>query len=217
MTIATPISIPITHLQLAPGSLVTITDVSWEQFEAILVALGEHRRTRIVYVDGTLEIMSPLPAHERPNRIIADLVKVFLDSQERQWEDFGSTTFKRQKKSAGLEPDTCFYIDQNAERVRDCMRMDLEVYPPADLAIEADVTSKTTMEAYQRIGIPEVWIYDSNKLTIHCLEADQYKQVDRSPIFPDLSIATLIPQLLQQALTEGTSQMLRNLRKQMSH
>lgn len=36
--------------------------------------------------------MSPLPAHERTHRIIGDIVKVLLDSQERDGEEFGSTT-----------------------------------------------------------------------------------------------------------------------------
>lgn len=38
--------------------------------------------------------MSPLPAHERPHRIIAYIVTTILDAQDRPWEDFGSTTFK---------------------------------------------------------------------------------------------------------------------------
>lgn len=94
MTIAAPVKIPIKTLQLAPGSMVTITEVSWEQFEAILTELGEARRTRIAYCNGVLEIMSPLPAHKRPHWIIGYIVTTLLDAQERDWEDVGSTTFK---------------------------------------------------------------------------------------------------------------------------
>ena len=39
--------------------------------------------------------------------------------------------------------------------------------PPPDLAIETDVTSKTTLDAYEAIAVPELWIYDSGKLTIY--------------------------------------------------
>ncbi len=136
MTVATPVTIPIKNIQLDPGSAISIHDITWEQFEAILEELGEERRTRIAYSKGTLEIVSPLPAHERPHRIIGYLVTTLLDAQERDWEDFGSTTFRKKAKEAGLEPDTCFYI-QNARQVRDCMRMDLNIYPPPDLAIES--------------------------------------------------------------------------------
>jgi len=210
MTITTPIK----TIALSPGSHLLIPNVTWEQYEELLEELGEERRIpRINYCNGTLELMSPLPAHERPHRIISDIVKLLLDAQGREWEDFGSTTFKKLKQ-AGLEPDTCFYI-QNAERVRDLMRMDMTQDPPPDLAIEADVTSKTTLEAYAALQVPEVWIYDNNKLKIHLLQNGEYQESASSATFPELAIAEMIPQLVQQAFQEGTSKMLRNLRQQM--
>jgi Uma2 family endonuclease len=39
-------------------------DVNWQEFEAILEELGEHRGSRIAYSQGTLEIRMPLPEHE---------------------------------------------------------------------------------------------------------------------------------------------------------
>ena len=215
MTVATPIAIPIKNIQLSPGNMICIHDVTWEQFEAILEELGENRSTRIAYSRGTLEMMSPLPAHERPHRIIGYIVTTLLDAQERDWEDFGSTTFKRQQKAVGLEPNTCFYI-QNAQQVRNCMQMDLDIFPPPDLAIEADITSKTTMEVYEALQVPEVWVYDSGKLTIHILKDGKYIESTISPTFPGLPIAESIPNLVQQAFTDGSSQMLRNLRKQIA-
>ncbi len=54
---------------------------------------------------------------------------------------------------AGLEPDTCFYIDDHPEQVRECMMStDLEMYLPPDLAIEADLTSKTRLDADRALG-----------------------------------------------------------------
>ena len=215
MTVAPSVAIPIKDIQLNPGSAISIHNISWEQFEAILAELGEERRTRIAYSKGTLEIMSPLPAHERPHRIIGYLVTTLLDAQERDWEDFGSTTFRKKAKEAGLEPDTCFYI-QNARQVRDCMRMDLAIYPPPDLAIESDVTSKTTLDAYESLEVPEVWIYTGEKFTINVLIGSEYAESSTSPTFPDLPILELIPRLVQQAFQEGSSKVLRELRKQMN-
>ena len=202
---------PIKTIALSPGSHLLIPNVTWEQYEDLLEELGEERRVpRINYCNGTLELMLPLPAHERPHRIISDVIKLLLDAQGREWEDFGSTTFKKLKQ-AGLEPDTCFYI-QNASRVRDLLRMDMTQDPPPDLAIEADVTSKTTLEAYAALQVPEVWIYDHNKLKIHLLQNGDYQESDVSLTFPEVAIAAMIPQLVQQAFQEGTSKMLRNLR-----
>jgi Uma2 family endonuclease len=216
MTAAIPVTIPIKNIQLNPGSLITIHDVTWEQFEAILAereAAGI--RTRIAYIKGTLEIMSPLPIHERLHRIIGHIVVALLDIQERDWEDFGSTTFRKKAKKAGLEPDTCFYI-QNAEKVRDRKRIDMTVDPPPDLAIEADVTSQTALDIYEVLEVPEVWIYTEEKFTINVLTDGKYVESSTSPTFPNLPILELIPQLVYRAFTEGSSKMLRELRKQMS-
>ena len=209
------VKLPITTIDLSPGSHLLIHHVTWEQYETLLTDLGEERCIpRINYCNGTLELMSPLPAHERPHRIIAYIVTSILDAQDRAWEDFGSTTFK-QPKRAGLEPDTCFYI-QNAERVKGVMRMDMTKAPPPDLAIEADVTSKTTLDAYAMVQVPEVWIYDGDCLTIHLLQSGRYQPSTTSAVFPNLPIPTWIPPLVQQALTTGTSAMLRDLRRQLA-
>ncbi len=131
------VTIPIQAIELTPGSHISIHNLSWQDFETILTNLGEQRNTRVAYYQGTLDIMSPLAIHERPHRIIAYIVTAILDSQGRDWDDFGSTTFKR-PEFAGVEPDTCFYI-QNVNSVQGCTNMNLSIYPPPDLAIEADV------------------------------------------------------------------------------
>ncbi|KAM3089746.1 Uma2 family endonuclease [Phormidesmis sp. 146-35] len=214
--IVTPVTVPIKNIVLEPGSVLTITDITWEKFEAILEELGEKRSARIAYSNGVLEIVAPLPAHERPNRIIGRIVTLLLDARNLEWEDFGSTTFRRKKKQAGLEPDTCFYIGENAKRVRSCMMsMNLDVYPPPDLAIEADVTSKTTLEAYAGIQVPEVWIYNRGKLKINLLNDSEYQESATSLVFPDSPITQLICDRVQQAMQEGTSSMLKQLRQEM--
>jgi len=207
------ITTPIKAIALSAGSRISIPNLTWQDFEQILLDAGERRNTRMTYYKGTLEIMSPLALHERPHRIIADIVKTILEMQERDWEDFGSTTFKR-PDIAGVEPDTCFYI-QNAELVRDCTNMNLAIYPPPDLAIESDVTSKTALNAYESILVPEVWIYSDRRLAIHILQGDHYIETDTSLLFPDLPLIDLIPSLVEQAIKLGTSRMLRSLKIQL--
>jgi Uma2 family endonuclease len=206
------VTVPIQAIKLTPGSQITILNLSWQDFEEILTDLGEKRSSRVTYYQGTLEIMSPLALHERPHRIIADIVKAILEIQGRDWEDFGSTTLKR-PEIAGIEPDTCFYI-QNADQVRGCTNLDLKKYPPPDLAIESDVTSKTTLDAYEAMGIPEVWIYRNKQLKIYLLSNEGYVETSISPIFPDLSVIELIPEMVQKAIDQGTSKMLRELKTQ---
>lgn len=204
------VTIPIPNIKLTPGSEISISEVTWQNFEAILLDLGEKRHSKITYFNNKLEIMSPLALHERPHRIIAYIVMTILEARGRDWEDFGSTTLKL-PEIAGIEPDTCFYID-HASQVRDCTNLNLANYPPPDLAIESDLTSKTRIEAYQAIGVPEVWIYSDRTLTIYVFSPQGYQSTINSPTFPDFPMSEMIPQLVEKAMTEGTSQMLKQLR-----
>lgn len=196
---------PVSLLQLAPGSAVTIPNVSWEEFESILQELGEKRSARVAYSNGTLEIMVPLPEHERPKDLISDIVKTLLKRTGRRYEPFGSTTFKREN-TAGVEPDACFYI-QNYQRMINRRRLEPND-PPPDLAIETDVTSKTTLDAYYAIAVPELWIYDSGKLTIYLLRDGKYVKSITSPSFPNIPLTEIIPAIVERAWQVGSVQAL---------
>ena len=210
--ITSSVTFPIKTINLSPGSHILINNVSWQEYENLLDEFGETRHhPRINYYHGTLELMAPLPAHKRPNRIIAYIVTAILDSQNRDWEDFGSTTFKKSPE-VGLEPDTCFYIE-NAAQVRPNLRINMSIDPPPDLAIESDFTSKTTLKAYAILGVSEVWIYESDQLKIFVLQKKGYSETLNSLIFPDFNLVKIVPILVKQAFQIGTSQMLREFRR----
>ncbi len=205
MIVITPVLKPVSQIELTPGSVVTIPNISWLEFESILQELGEKRRTRIAYSNSTLEIMVPLLDREIPKDLISDIVKKLLKSAGRRYEPFGSTTFKREG-AAGVEPDACFYI-LNYQRMIGRRRL-LPDDPPPDLAIETDVTSKTTIDAYKIIGVPEVWVYDSGRLRIYLLQDGEYVESDISPNFPEIAIAQLIPATVERAWQVGNLQAL---------
>lgn len=115
-------------------------------------------------------------------------------------------------KQAGLEPDTCFYI-KNASVVRSLQRINLESDPPPDLAIESDLTSKTTLDAYEAIAVPELWVFSNSRLKIYVLGKDGYRESNFSPTFPDFHAIDRIPRLVEQAFSQGTRKMLRSLRQ----
>ncbi|MGB7440916.1 MAG: Uma2 family endonuclease [Coleofasciculaceae cyanobacterium] len=208
------VTIPLKSIQLAPGSSVTINDVTWQDFETILTELGEQRQVRLTYFQGNLEMMSPQAAiHERPHRIIADIVKALLEVRGRDWEDFGSTTFKL-PVYVGVETDGFFYI-QNAAQMQIYKQMDVAaIYLPPDLAIESDVTPKKILEVYAAIGVPEVWIYHQQKLEIYTYINGSYQESFLSPAFPDFAVVVLIPILVQEAIEVGTSKMLQKLKSE---
>ncbi|HAA29700.1 MAG TPA: hypothetical protein DCE56_20900 [Cyanobacteria bacterium UBA8553] len=186
-------------------------DISWSEFEAILAELGEHRAARLAYSQLTLEMRMPLPEHEVDKELIGDMVKILLEELEIDCECFGSTTFKRESKKGGIEPDQCFYI-QNHQVMRGKRRVDLTVDPPPDLAIEIDVTSKTQLEAYEILQVPELWRYETNQLQINVLQEGKYVASSSSPIFSGLPIIELIIEFVVQSVTLGRSPTLRSFR-----
>ncbi|HEY9710789.1 MAG TPA: Uma2 family endonuclease, partial [Oculatellaceae cyanobacterium] len=148
------------------GQQLLLKDISWQQFETILDELGESRAARLSYSNGFLEIMVPLPEHEKAKEIIGDLVKILLEERQVDFEPLGSTTFKNEQMTQSVEPDACFYI-QNHQAVIGRNRIDLTVDPPPDLAIEIDITSRTHPSIYQSLKVPELWRFEKGKLQIN--------------------------------------------------
>ncbi|MGI0485003.1 Uma2 family endonuclease [Pantanalinema rosaneae CENA516] len=206
------VTLQLRQLRVPPGHRLILEEVNWQEFEAILAELGDHRATRIAYSQGMLELRMPLPEHEVDKEIIGDMVKILLEELERDCECFGSTTFKRQDMASGIEPDQCFYI-QNHLAMRGKRRLDLSLDPPPDLAIEVDVTSKTQIEAYEALQVPELWRYAEHRFQIYLLHDGKYVESFTSPIFPDVPVVELISEFVAQSSIEGRSPTLRTFRQ----
>lgn len=202
------VTLQLKQLSVPQGQRVQFFDVSWEDFEAILEELGEHRAARVAYFQGTLEIRKPLPEHERAKVVIGDLLKILLYELGMDWESFGSSTFKKQQMRTGIEPDNCFYI-QNHQVMVGKRRLDLTIDPPPDLAIEVDVTSKTQLSAYEALRVPELWLYEKGKLQIYLLQNGEYVESQTSLNFLNFPVIESISQFVEMSFTAGTSVALR--------
>ncbi len=193
------------QLKIKPGQQLLLEDVTWQQFENILLDLGEHRSARVSYSHGYLEIMVPLPEHEKAKEIIGDTIKILLDRLNIDYDSLGSTTLRSERMTQGVEPDACFYI-QNQVLVLGKSRLDMNIDPPPDLAVEIDLTSRTPLENYRLLAVPELWRYSKQGLQIEVLQDDKYVRSDSSPTFPDLPIVDLINRSVQQSQVVGSSQ-----------
>jgi len=199
------------QLKIQPGQQLLLEDVSWQQLESILAELGESRAARLSYSNGLLEIMVPLPEHEKAKEIIGDMVKILLEERQIAFEPLGSTTLKNERMTQAVEPDACFYI-QNQAAVIGKNRLDMSVDPPPDLAIEIDLTSRTQLENYQILGVPELWRYARRGLQINVLQAGRYVESDLSPTFPGIPIVELVNRYVQQSQISGRTQAIQAFR-----
>jgi Uma2 family endonuclease len=199
------------RLEVPPGQRLLLRDVTWQEFETILEELGDRRGSRLAYDNGTLEMMMPLPEHEDDKEIIGDLIKALLEELDIEFRSLGSTTFKQQQ-SQGLEPDQCFYI-QNEAAIRGKKRIDLTVDPPPDLAIEIDITSRTHPSIYAALAVPELWQFDQNSLQIKILQEGSYVSVAESPNFRGFALVEVLPQYLAESKTVGRNKVLKAFRR----
>ncbi len=158
----------------------TITDVSWQAYEAFLADLGDDfPGLRVHYLEGTLEITMPGRKHEVSKDNIGGLLRTYFEETRTRFYGLGSTTFKREAKRRGAEPDVSFCVETDKE------------FP--DIAIEVVQTSGgiNKLEVYQGLEVPEVWFWQKGKFLLYHLRQDGYEPIDRSEFLPNLDLALL--------------------------
>lgn len=197
--------IGINRIHIFPGHSVLLSNVTWHEFEEILIDLGEHRASLLAFDQGNLEIMVPLPEHEYLKSALGDLIKVLARELGIEYECFGSTTWRRKDGMAGAEPDECFYI-QNLDAIKGKLDINLNTDPPPDLVLEIDVTSKSLdrLPIYARLGVPEIWRYEAGELKIYHLVDGEYFAASTSLAFGNFPVWE-IPAFVRRNLVTGRS------------
>jgi Uma2 family endonuclease len=196
----------------APEQRVVMTGVSWATYERLLADLKDSSSPRLTFDKGVLEVMSPSAEHEESNRTIALLVEVLAEESGIDVRSLGSTTFRREDLEQGFEPDSCFYV-QNEARVRGRREIDLTVDPPPDLVVEVDITSPSLpkLPLYARVGVPEVWRYDGERVAIYRPGGD-YEAAEESAVLPGVTSRDLT-RLLEESGTQRRTLWLKGVRE----
>ena len=155
--------------------------------------------------------MSPLPEHEKVKKQIADMFAFLAVELDVPMCRLGSTTFRREDLAKGLEPDECYYI-QNEPAVRGKRTIDLPDDPPPDLVVEVELTSWSIdrMAIYASLGVPEVWRWRADRLAFLHLVDGQYRPAAMSLAFPWLASADV--QRFVRVDTENETALLRSWR-----
>jgi Uma2 family endonuclease len=189
----TSIAISLDRLQLSPGSVVTIEDISWGQYEQFLTLIGDNRSYRLTYARGVLEIAMPSEVIEMIIRLMDWIVSTLCEELELNLKTIGSTTLKSRSLNVSPEPDNGYYI-HNEPRVRN-KAIDLSIDPPPDLVVEINITNTDSnkLAIYERLKVPEFWIYSgrTHELSFYILQGDRYQLVNSSPTFPLIQLTTV--------------------------
>jgi Uma2 family endonuclease len=174
-----------------PEQRLVLENVSWETYEGLLKDSEAYPATRFTYDKGRLEIMVVSSKHERNNRTISSLIEFLADELDFDIIGFGST-IKHKAHERGFEPDSYFYI-QNEARVASKGDLDFTKDLPPDLIIEVDITSPSISRfpIYADFGVGEIWRYEDERVTFFKLEAGEYVEIAESIALPKVTSAAL--------------------------
>ncbi len=158
---------------------ILLEGISWARFQQLSACFQDTRAVRLTYVDGRLEIVSPVGSeHEHRKRSISYLLEAYMEHTGIRFYGRGGFTLKQPERAAG-EPDESYCIGKDK--------------PIPDLVIEVVVASDalSKLPLYQALAIPEVWIWRKDDLHVHCLEGEGYRQSTNSCLLPELDIGLL--------------------------
>ncbi|MEZ2233344.1 Uma2 family endonuclease [Microcoleus sp.] len=175
---------------------------SWEQFEALESLMADSSGLRITYLDGWIEFMTLGEAHETISCILNFLLQLYFCEMGIEYIPVGSATRRNRAKDVSFEPDESYYIGEKKEH--------------PDLAIEVTITSGSTnkLAKYLRLRIPEVWFWENNRLDVYGLREDNYEQVSRSELLPELDLELLVRCVLMPSRIEARTEFLNGIRPQ---
>ncbi|MEA5618737.1 Uma2 family endonuclease [Cronbergia sp. UHCC 0137] len=156
-----------------------ITGVSWESYETLLNNLGDSLQYRVTYLDGIIELVSPSRRHESRKTVTGSLLEIYFLQKRIRYFPLGSTTFRKQARKGGVEPDESYCLGTEKE------------FP--DLVIEVVVTSGgiDKLEVYKRLGVTEVWFLINDLFVVYHLRGESYEVVAKSELLPDLDLTML--------------------------
>jgi Uma2 family endonuclease len=212
---ATGLASPLSQIQLSPGSSMRVA-LTWVEYQTLLQEWGDNRAVRVTYAQGWVEIRMPSKLHELVNRLLERIIVTLTEELGMSVISLGSTRFDRDTLGQGVEPDSCFYI-QNAERID--IEAPLPMDLPPDLVVEVDISSssKSRLEIYSIMGVPEIWRYNLQGFVILQLQAGDYRVCDRSLTFPQISTDFLQSLVERGKQANNQNVVIRELRRSLNY
>ena len=158
---------------------ITLPGFDWEHFIRLCDSLEEVSGARVTYLDGVVQIMSPIgEEHESVKGTLSLLLETYLLARDIWFYRRGSATLQQFGYASG-EPDESYHIGSRKE--------------VPDLVIEVVVSSglKNKLALYRSKQIPEVWLWEKEHLQVLCLRDGEYIESNHSGLLPELDMQTV--------------------------
>jgi Uma2 family endonuclease len=158
-----------------------IHGVSWKDYVILREAL-DTPSLRMTFCEGMLELMSPSFGHEVDKKAIARLVELYGFLRRLRLNGYGSTTFRREAKQRGAEPDECYCVGRAMQEGQ---------FP--DIVLEVIHTNPLLdkLHVYRGLGVAEVWLFRNGAFELYRLAGDDYERIEKSHFLPELDFALI--------------------------
>jgi Uma2 family endonuclease len=172
---------------------------SWNEYIQT-IANPDYAGAKGYYSNGRMRLeMSPLGnPHSRDHFIVLTAIGLYAGIKEINLDGHDNCTY-RKAGSSEAQPDASFYVGDNAELIPwDITIIDLDSYPPPDLAIEVAYSSLADDKGekrllYEALGVREYWIVDveTAQILAFAVEDRGSRRIERSQVLPNLEISLL--------------------------
>ncbi|BAS57176.1 MULTISPECIES: Uma2 family endonuclease [Leptolyngbya] len=158
-----------------PRPAKVIHHLTWKQFEELDRSLEDIAGIKLIYLDGTVEVMPVSEEHEDFKVLFRRLLETYFEVFGIRFYGRGSATMGTEAIKARNEPDEAYNLEYKK--------------PQPDLVVEITVTSGgvNKLEVYRRLGVSEVWFWEDGTLEIYHLR-DRYEKITQSQLLPDFPI-----------------------------
>ena len=157
--------------------ILTITGTNWSDYQQF--NSEEYPGYRVSYFDEEIIIVSPGLNHEIIAEVINRLIIAYCERFTILDFPFRQTRLEVAGK-AGKEPDIAYSF-----HVRK---------PMPDLVVEVIFTSgkvENLKKSYEIIAIPELWIWQENKISFYSLKNSKYIEISNSKNLPHIESSSL--------------------------
>lgn len=149
--------------------ITTITNTTWAEYISL-----DLPSKRVSFRSGVITIVSPGRNHELIGDYIRAIIWAYCRKNNLALFPYNQTPLKEEGKE-GKEPDVayCFEIDKDKP----------------DLAVEINLTSGSIddLTKYQYLKIPEVWLWEDNKIRFFAYRDSGYIELTTSNSLPNLN------------------------------
>lgn len=163
-----------------PEQRMLIPSVSWKDYVILREAL-DTPGLRMTYCNGELELMTPGRLHELTKKSAARLIELYAFLRGLPLIGYGSTTFRREARQRGAEPDECWCLGH---------QMADGEFPHIVLEVIYTNPLLDKLQVYDGFEVPEVWLWVKGAFELYRRQPEGgYIQVERSEFLPELDFS----------------------------